>query len=794
MDAHSLSVLEFPAVLDLLAAETAFAGGRALALALAPATDERTVSARQARTAEALRLDALGAPELTAANDVREDAARAGRAITLDPEVLLAIALTLRAALEARRLVHAGRDELPLLAARVDAIAPALDGIALAIEQAIDADGVRDGASPKLRSLRRELAVARERAAEHLRGLASSLRSHLQEEFLTERGGRPVLAVRTDARSAVPGIVHDASGSGQTLFVEPFALVEQHNRLREIASQEREEIARILRELSSLVGASSGDIAAAVDTISELDLALAAARLAQRTGGCPVQIADDVALVEARHPLLDARSAVPIDLPLAGIRTLVVSGANAGGKTVSLKTLGLAAAMHQCGLRPPARTARLPVYAEILADVGDEQSIARSLSTFSGHLRTIASIVSVAGPRTLVLLDEVAAGTDPIEGAALAQALLETLQTRGAQTLVTTHYPELKQWAARYEGAENASVGFDASTLAPTFTLTVGRPGASHALQMASRLGLDAEVVESARAAVAPERLELEALLSAAAESERQAARALAEADSLRAAAAASAIAVAGREADLRREIDAVEASAQAVRERALSDAERELAGERAELEALRGEIRAARAAERERAEQPASYRASHAERERDRRLGAASQRAQRAAHAIASLETVAQRGPLAVGDPVIAAALGVRGVIAEIAGDEAEVHAGALRVRVPLTRLSPDPQGRAHVTAEPDVRVRASAPSDVSPELDVRGGRADDAREAARAYVDAAHLAGRGEVRIIHGRGTGALRKAVRDELARHPLVDEAVSDSADGATVVRIAGNSPS
>jgi DNA mismatch repair protein MutS2 len=791
VDARSLAVLEFPAVLELLAAETAFPAGHALAHALEPATDPAIVARRQARTAEAIRLDALGAPELTAAADVREDAARAARAMTLDPEVLFEVASTLRTALEARRTVHAQRAELPLLAARVDAIAPALDQLALALEQAIDQEGVRDGASPRLRALRREHAVARERAAERLRELATSLRSHLQEEFLTERGGRPVLAVRADARSAVPGIVHDASGSGQTLFVEPFALVEQHNRLRELSSEEREEVARILAALSGLVGASAGDVTAAVDTLAELDLALASARLARATGGCPVQQADDVALVEARHPLLEPRSAVPIDLLLPGIKTLVVSGANAGGKTVSLKTLGLAAAMHQCGLRPPARSARLPVYAQILADVGDEQSIARSLSTFSGHLRSIAAIVSIAGPRTLVLLDEVAAGTDPIEGAALAQALLEVLQARGAQTLVTTHYPELKEWAARHDGAENASVGFDMTTLAPTFTLTVGRPGASHALQMAARLGLDMEIVEAARARVAPERLRLEELLTAASANERAASEALAEARLRRAEAVASAIAVSEREQELRREIDAVEASAQAVRERALADAERELSGERRELEALRGEIRAARAAERARRDRPPSGEASRDERERDRRLGAASERVRRASGELASLETVSRRGPLGIGDPVIAPSLGVRGVIAEIGGDEAEVHAGALRVRVPLARLSPDPQGRATVSPEPDVKVRASAPSDVSDELDVRGGRADEAREAARSYVDAAHLAGRGEVRIIHGRGTGALRKAVRDELARHPLVEEAISDSADGATVVRIAGN---
>jgi DNA mismatch repair protein MutS2 len=307
---------------------------------------------------------------------------------------------------------------------------------------------------------------------------------------------------------------------------------------------------------------------------------------------------------------------------------------------------------------------------------------------------------------------------------------------------------------------------------------------------MAARLGLDGEVVEAARASVAPARLELEELLSAAAESERSAATARADADRLREQARHAAELAASRAIELQGEIEAVRASAQSARERALEEAERDLAAERQELEELRGEIRAARASERARRAEPSTPAANRAERERDRSLGAASERVRRASSELSSLATVRQTAPLAVGDPVISPSLGVRGVITEIAGDEAEVHSGALRVRVPLERLAPDPQGRAEPAPRPDVQIRASSPNDVSDELDVRGGRADDAREAARSYVDDAHLAGRGEVRIIHGRGTGALRKAVRDELARHPLVEEAISDSADGATIVRIAG----
>ena len=376
------------------------------------------------------------------------------------------------------------------------------------IERAVEEDGsdLRDDASPKLRSLRREIVRTRERAAERLRSLAQSadLRPSLQEDFVTERAGRPVLAVKSSARSSVPGIVHDSSGSGQTLFIEPFALVELHNRLRELSGDEREEVERILDELSTLVGGQADALADAVDALAAIDLALACGSLSRRWRGCPVERAADVHLEGARHPLLDAATAVPIDLALEGLRGVVLTGANTGGKTVALKTLGLAALLHQCGLRPPATVARLPVFDEVLADIGDEQSIEHSLSTFSGHLRNLRSILETATPRSLVLLDEAAAGTDPVEGAALAQAFLGRLVSQGTLVLATTHYSELKQWAGETEGVTNAAVGFDPETLAPTYRVTLGRPGASHALSIAERLGLDAGVVRAAARGAGP--------------------------------------------------------------------------------------------------------------------------------------------------------------------------------------------------------------------------------------------------------------------------------------------------
>ena len=461
-----------------------------------------------------------------------------GRGGSLGVDALVEIAETVRAALGVRGHLAEREETAPLLAARAGEIAETLGGVADQLERALELDppGVKDSASPKLKSLRSELATARRRASDRLRSLASDpdLQPHLQEDFVTERGGRPVVAVRASARSAVPGIVHDTSNSGQTLFVEPFAIVELSNRLRELEGEERDEVARILAELSRHVGAQAEELAHAVEALAAIDFALARGALSRSWRGCPVAIGEDVELIAARHPLLDPATVVPVDLPLTGVRVLVLSGANTGGKTVALKTLGLCALLHQCGLQPPAERARLPVFEDVVADIGDEQSIAASLSTFSGHVRNLVHVLDAATPRTLVLLDEVAAGTDPIEGAALARALLDELAERAALTVTTTHYAEVKQWASATPGALNGAVGFDQETLAPTYTLTLGRPGPSHALEIARRLGLDERVIEHARAGLAPERVETERLLSEAARAEQAALRLRAEAEAER--------------------------------------------------------------------------------------------------------------------------------------------------------------------------------------------------------------------------------------------------------------------
>jgi DNA mismatch repair protein MutS2 len=761
MDAHALGVLEFPALVERVVDATATERGAALAAELAPSADAVEVERRQALTGEAVALLEAGTePSLAGIADIRAAAELASRGGTLRPGDLRAIARSIGVALEARGVPG----ELGELLAAID---PGLSTVLTPIERAVEEDGsdLRDDASPELRRLRRELRSGRERIAAEIARVARASGEHLQEQFVTERDGRPVLAVKAGSRSGVPGIVHDSSGSGQTLFVEPLAVVELNNRLAEAAGAEREEVERILRELSGLVGARVEELDTLVEATAAVDLALACGTLSRRWGGARVAVGEEVRLLGARHPLLDPATAVPIDLDLASIRALVVSGPNTGGKTVALKTLGLAALLHQAGLRPPATEAALPIFDEVLAVVGDEQSIEMSLSTFSAHVRTLVAILDAATERSLVLLDELAAGTDPVEGSALAQALVARLARQARLTIVTTHYPELKEWASATDGVANAATGFDPETDEPLYAVALGRAGTSHALRIAERLGLDGEVVGDARARVAPERLRTAELLAEAEAAQQSAADLRVEVEESLARAGA-------RERELERELDRVRESAERERQLAIERAERELAEARGELAALREEIRAARRAE------PAPA--------RDRHLGAASDRSRRVERALRPLTEPVQVAPLAEGDPVEARELGIRGTIASISGDQAEVVAvGGTRVRVALARLRPS----ARREEEPaPVRVVSLARGDVSDQLDVRGQRAQEAREAVRQFVDEAALAGLDEVRVIHGRGTGAVRAAVREELARHTLVGKTEPESHDGATLVHL------
>ncbi|MBA2448522.1 MAG: endonuclease MutS2, partial [Chloroflexi bacterium] len=521
----STGPLELGKVLDGLAAMTSFSASRELALGLEPSADADEVERRQAETEEGRQLPTLK-PTLTirGARDIRPLTQRAGLGGVLQPVELLDVAATAGVARLWRGTLARLEAAVPTLAE----IAQGLDDhrpLREEIVRAIDDSGeVADDASPRLRAIRGELRAARDRLLTRLNELLNSaaLRPTLQDPVVTQRNGRYVLPVRAEFKSRVKGIVHDQSASGATVFVEPLQIVEAGNRVRQLEADERHEVERILRALSGQVALERDALDSSVQALAELDLCLAKGRLADemdasrprlhrlpRTDGRPI-----VRLLEARHPLLRGE-VVPLTVELGGdFDVLVITGPNTGGKTVALKTVGLLQLMAQAGLQVPAAAgSELAVFGAVNADIGDEQSIEQSLSTFSSHVTHIVEMLQHVDACTLVLLDELGAGTDPQEGSALARGILTYLRERGAIVVATTHYSELKAFAHATPRIENASVEFDLATLAPTYRLLVGVPGQSNALAIASRLGLPADIVERARSLLSPEAVETEALL-----------------------------------------------------------------------------------------------------------------------------------------------------------------------------------------------------------------------------------------------------------------------------------------
>ncbi|HSO01671.1 MAG TPA: hypothetical protein VLS46_04035, partial [Gaiellaceae bacterium] len=542
-DAGTLRALEFAAVTERLAALTAFEPSRELARELRPVGDAAHVALLQDQTDEAVRLlDDQAQASIGGARDVRQALERAARGGRLAASELLELAATLDATerFAARLRTWSG----PHLAALRDELDPAPE-LAARIGRSVDEAGeVLDSASPELAAIRKRLRTAQDRVRERLNAMlrSSAMAGVIGEPIVTVRAGRYVIPIRAEAKGRVKGIVHDQSSSGATLFVEPLTVVELNNTWTEATLAEQAEEERILEALSRDVEARADALRASLQALARADLWLARARLGEQMDAVRPSIADDAAeLLSARHPLL-GEGAVPIDLRLGdrfGYRALVVTGPNTGGKTVSLKTLGLLSLMHQAGLRVPAASgARLPVFTRVMADIGDEQSIAQSLSTFSSHLRNVVRFVAAAGPSTLVLLDEVGAGTDPAEGSALAMAIVARLLDAGAMVAATTHYAELKTFATEHPGVSNAAVEFDVTTLRPTYRLTIGLPGKSQAFAIAERLGLPVDILADARQRISVEHATMEETLAAIARAQEAQAAALQEATGERARAA----------------------------------------------------------------------------------------------------------------------------------------------------------------------------------------------------------------------------------------------------------------
>ncbi|MGD0611892.1 MAG: Smr/MutS family protein [Anaerolineales bacterium] len=826
MDTKTLHVLEYPKILERLAGFCDFSASAELARALTPTGGYDEACERLAETSEARKL--LSGQDLTigAAHDIRELVDLAAHDGVLEPKDLLDVHHTLIASRDLRRAIEKVADQYPHLGELALRL-PAPLGLVEAISHTIaDSGEVLDSASPTLASLRGEIRIAHDRLMARLQRYLTDpeTASKLQDAVITQRDGRYVIPLRAEFKGQVKSIVHDQSSTGATLFVEPLAVVELNNTYRELQLAERDEVRRILAELSAQVGALSREIVPGIRALAQLDLAFAKAKYADelhaaepilhkpvstnRPRGVPErplqaeaaktgEPASVIRLFQARHPLLDPASVVPIDIDLnPGTFAVVITGPNTGGKTVTLKTVGLLAIMAQSGLHIPAQSgSELSCFHEIYADIGDEQSIEQSLSTFSGHITNIIHILKKADRRALVILDELGAGTDPQEGAALARALLSHLLEQGVSCLVATHYPELKTFAHNTPGVVNAALEFDLRTLRPTYRLTIGLPGRSNALAIAQRLGLPETIIAAARSEINPQDLRADQLIGDIHRQRNQAHKEREKAERARSEARRL-------ERELAEKMEKIEEERQAVLEKAREEGELEIAVLKTQLKTLKQELKKAR--------QPLE-----ALQEVEEKVEIIAEQveepiARRPRRYVRGATARLPERPLAPGEKVILPSLGQEGVISALSPDEAEVQVGALRVRAKLEDLQRKvDEAPLAANAKPKAKNRAaqetpeSSPAPAlgvhaSPglELDLRGERAEDALVRLDRYLEQAYLAGLPFVRIIHGKGTGKLRQEVRAALKVHPHVaafeEGRENEGGAGVTVAKIVNGS--
>ncbi|HEX9058289.1 MAG TPA: endonuclease MutS2 [Ktedonobacterales bacterium] len=784
MHEKSLATLEYAKILERLAAEAAFSASKELARALRPTDEPRDVRRRLDLTSEAVRLlDMRPDVGVRGARDVRPHAAAATRGAMLGPGELREVLVTLRSSGYLAKTISRLDDTFPLLK-ELAADLPMRPSLEARIEECVSEDGeVLDSASPDLRRIRADLRGAQHRLQERLQTLVNEFRGALQEPIITMRSDRYVLPVRAEARGQVRGIVHDQSGSGATVFIEPLVIVEMNNRIRELQLSERQEIERILQELSDMIGSEAPAVTLAVELLAEIDLQLAKAHYAgeARATAPKVNTRGRLRLIQARHPLLTGR-VVPIDFHLGDdFDMVVITGPNTGGKTVALKTVGLLSLMAQAGLHIPAEEgSEVPVFRDVFADIGDEQSIEQSLSTFSSHLTRIIDILRQAESGSLVLLDELGAGTDPSEGSALARAILTYLCDHKIATVATTHYSELKAFAHEQPGVANASVEFDVDTLSPTYRLSIGLPGRSNALAIASRLGLPEGIIQQARDYLGTAGVEMESLLEglqadrrAAADERYRLSMERAEAEHQR--------------QQLERERADLEDDRIRILNEARATARREAETLQAELARVRADVKRQGLSQEQLNELRAQARAVE-----ERTTPIQSRR--RKATVPAEAESILP-GPLEIGDTVRVRSMEQRGELVGLneARGEAEVQLGALKVRVPTTDLVRLSRRQARASGQSAISLPPLTERPTpSMQLDLRGWHVEEASPAVDQYLNDAYLAGMPSVRVLHGKGTGALRQAIRDQLAHHPLVRSFESapraEGGDGVTVATL------
>lgn len=760
MNTKALSTLEFDKVLSLLADCAPTEGAREMALALRPVSDLEKVRARQQRTTDAKLLMGLkGMPSFGGIRDIRETVERAGKEAVLSLRELLDCAAVLRTA---RTLLDYGRGErtpetsLNEIIARLTPNRPLEERITRSI---LAEDFVADEASPALAEIRRKIRNTNGKIKEILQKYVSGAvaSKYLQENIVTTRGGRFVIPVKAEYRNEVKGLVHDSSQSGATLFIEPMAVVEANNELRELESREAHEIERILRELSAGVAASGDALTLDYLNLTELSFLFACADLSYKMEADPPKLTEKrvVRLYRARHPLLDKATVVPVTVTLGeDFRMLVITGPNTGGKTVSLKTVGLFALMTQAGLHIPADdTSTLCVFDEVFSDIGDEQSIEQSLSTFSSHMKGIVGIMAHMTKDSLVLFDELGAGTDPVEGAALAISILEEVRLEGALCAATTHYAELKAYAIETEGVTNASCEFDINTLKPTYRLIIGTPGKSNAFAISEKLGLSPVLVKRAERYVDAGSRSFEAVIEKleatrlALEEERaEAAKEKADFEAYRSA----------KEAELQKKIGSAEKDARAM----LKKARDTLDGARVTSEFVFAKLDEVK---KERDAADLAQKLASAKRE-------VRQRVRDYDSQVIPLEDDGEEyvppRPYRKGDAVFHRNLGLKGVLMEDPDGKGTVMVkmGAVRTKANVgdLRLLDGKEAKSAEKPKGGGTRTASVVRSFHLECDVRGMTGEEAWGVVDKYLDEALVAGMNTVTIIHGKGTGALRAAL--------------------------------
>lgn len=780
--------LELDKILQQLANETTCADAAALAAEIEPDTDLKHVARLLQETDDAFVLMAkFGAPSFYGMTNVTNALRRAQAGGVLNLPELLAVAGTLRAIRSVSDWRKKSESVKTALDYRFETLQPNKfieERISMTVASE---EEVADTASVALAAIRRKIRAASLRVREQLDKMIRSqtYQKYLQEAIVTQRGGRYVVPVKAEFRNEVKGLVHDSSGSGATVFIEPIGVVEANNEIRVLRADEQEEIDRILAELSREVGEFADGIVQSYRAAVELNLIFAKGQLAYKMKAVVPKLNDAgrVCIKAARHPLIDKNKVVPTDLLLGqAFDALIVTGPNTGGKTVSLKTAGLLTLMAMCGLMIPAgEGSEVAVFRHVLADIGDEQSIEQSLSTFSAHMTNIIRILDKADGSSLILIDELGAGTDPVEGAALAISIIEAMREKGAKVMATTHYAELKAYALRTDGVENGCCEFDVATLRPTYRLLIGVPGKSNAFAISKRLGMPEEIVEHAKTLVSEESTVFEEVVTRLEDSRRK-------------------MEDERRDAE-RHRIDAerIVREAQAARDRAEKDAKHEI--ERAQREAAALVQKTRQQAQGLLDELDALRREKNAmlTAEQKARLKAGIRNLEKASDPVYEKHTnedyVLPR-PLKVGDNVLIYDIDKAAVVLELpkTGDQVLVQAGIIKTRVPMKnlRLTDKKPKEKRLGGHRNVTKAAPDDSSVRNELDVRGMNLEEALMEVDAFIDHALLRNLNMLTIIHGKGTGVLRSGIQQHLKRHKAVKTfrlgVYGEGESGVTVVEL------